>query len=225
MFLCLEHLSQSLSVAHVRLWQCHKSTGIVEVGDLFHRRGARTRLLELEDALLVGVLVGAPELTRHQVTHVLQDCHIGRRQLHGLAMQQAPARTSRALAPHLLSGGCKVGCLASPAPICSQALQAVTEKKILSQSKYLVVRISSQPNSCGPCTGDLSLQNRMYGVARGGRGASHGAEVIPIGGHKGGASKELQRCPHVRRICQPAGMYTTLFSAVCQTQPDMHWER
>jgi hypothetical protein len=89
------------------------------VGILLHRRGAGTCLLELEDALLVGVLVGAPEFARHQVAHVLQDCHIRRGQLHEVAMQQAPACTCRVIASNLvpLGGGCKLGYLASAAPI------------------------------------------------------------------------------------------------------------
>lgn len=48
-------------------------------------------LLELEDALLVRVFICAPELTYHEVGHILQDGHVDRGELHGLAMQQAPA--------------------------------------------------------------------------------------------------------------------------------------
>ena len=70
-----------------------QSIASMQLGQILSNGMALTRLLELQDALLVGVLVGAPELAGHQIGHVLQDGHVGRRQLQGLAMQQAPVNT------------------------------------------------------------------------------------------------------------------------------------
>lgn len=59
-----------------------------------------THLGELEDALLMGVLIGAPHFSHHQLCHVFEDRPVHEVQRVRLAVAQHPARHA------LFSCGC-----------------------------------------------------------------------------------------------------------------------